>query len=93
SVLVYMLFNSSPNLFLSHKIGLLSGLFLTTGSIAFFYSAGRVGNVLILIVIAACSPLVASLLSAIYDQEKLGYLKRVGAALAVIGIVLLNVIK
>lgn len=76
----------------SNTTGMLAGLLLSLGSIAFFYSAEQVGNVLILIVISACAPLAASLLSALYDHEKLGLMKRIGAVMAVGGIVLLNII-
>ncbi len=72
--------------------GLLSGLALMIGSLAFFYSAGRLASILILVVISASAPLVASFLSAVYDHESLVYIKRFAAVLVVGGIVLLNLL-
>lgn len=74
-----------------NKSGLLSGTLLTLGSFAFFYTAAKISsNLLILIVISAAAPLVASFLSAVYDHERLGILKRLGTVLVVAGIILLN---
>ncbi|MBA3758648.1 DMT family transporter [Candidatus Saccharibacteria bacterium] len=76
---------------LENKIGLASGLVLTAGSIAFYVSAEESGSVLIPAVIAAGSPLVASLLATIFDKEKLILVKRIGAICVVTGVVLLNI--
>lgn len=76
--------------FVKNREGLASGMFVTLGSIAFFYAAGRVGNLLILVVIAAAAPLMASYLGAVFDREQLGLIKRLAAVIIVAGIVLLN---
>ena len=75
---------------LDNRVGLVAGITLTFGSIAFYFASEVSGNVLIPAVIAAASPLVTSLLGAIFDKERIILSKRVGAVLVVIGVTLLN---
>jgi drug/metabolite transporter (DMT)-like permease len=77
---------------LGNITGLVAGTILTLGGIAFYIGADRSGNVLIPAVIASAAPLVASLLSAIIDKERINVVKRIGAVIVVAGIVLLNIV-
>lgn len=76
---------------LHNKFGLLSGVVLALGSAAFYISADATGNILIPAVIASASPLVTSILAAVYDKESLIFSKRVGAVFVVFGVVILNI--
>lgn len=73
-----------------HKNALLVGGIYTVGSFGFYFGAVKLGNVLIPLVISSASPLITSGLSALYDGEKLGAIKRLGAVVAIAGIILLN---
>ncbi|HET7673835.1 MAG TPA: DMT family transporter [Candidatus Saccharimonadales bacterium] len=75
-----------------NKQGIASGVILTTGSITFYATAQKTGSVVIPAVIASSSPLLASMLSAIYDKEQLSVLKRIGALIVVSGIIILNIV-
>lgn len=93
------LFASGPKAFgsrlkksFSHKAALLIGGYYTIGSFGFYYGSVKLGNVIIPLVIASASPLVTSVLGAIYDHEKLSIVKRVGAVIAVGGIIMLNIV-
>lgn len=69
---------------------LLIGGIYTVGSAGFYYSSIRVGNVIVPLVVSSAAPLVTSAMAAYYDKEKLSIIKRVGAVVAVAGIILLN---
>lgn len=69
-----------------------AGVLLALGVITLYVGAGRLGNIIIPSVLANVSPLISSLLAAIIDKEKLGWLKRAGALLAIGGIVILNIV-
>lgn len=73
-----------------NTIGLVAGLALVAGSIAFYMSAELSGSVLVPAVIACASPLMTSVLAAVFDKEKIIPAKRIGAILVVIGVMLLN---
>lgn len=73
-----------------NKFGLFAGATLTLGSVTFYISAEASGGVVVPAVIAAGSPLVTSLLAAVFDKEKLIITKRIGAVMVVLGVVLLN---
>lgn len=75
---------------LENKTGIVAGVALTVGSVAFYISAEVSGSVLIPAVIAAGAPLVASLLAAVFDKERIVLIKRVGALLVVVGVAILN---
>lgn len=75
-----------------NRSGLIAGVILSVGAVAFYLAASRTGSVIILAVIASGAPLVSSLLGAVIDREKIGVIKRVGATVVVAGIVLLNII-
>lgn len=68
-----------------------AGAIYTVGSIGFYYSSVKVGSIIIPLVVSSTSPLVASALGAVYDGERLSLLKRTGAIIAVLGIVLINI--
>jgi drug/metabolite transporter (DMT)-like permease len=70
--------------------GLLAGVLLALGAIAFYVGATKVHSVLIPAVIASGAPLITSLLAAYFDHERIILVKRFGAILVVAGIVLLN---
>lgn len=73
-----------------HKNALMIGGAYTIGSFGFYYGSVKAGNVLIPLVIASAGPLVTSALSAVIDKEKLTIIKRLGAVVAVAGIIALN---
>lgn len=75
----------------TNKTGIIAGVALTLGSVGFFIGAERSGSLIIPAVIAAGSPLITSILAAIFDKEKLTVIKRVGAVLVVFGVTLLNI--
>lgn len=77
---------------LQNKIPVLAGLVFITGSIAFYYGSDRAGSVIIPAVIASSGPLVASILGALVDKEKVGMIKRMGAIIVVAGIIALNIV-
>lgn len=74
----------------SNKYALWAGVLLSIGSLGFYYASGRAASVIIPSVIASASPLVASSMSAVFDKEMLGVVKRAGAVGVVVGIILLN---
>jgi drug/metabolite transporter (DMT)-like permease len=69
-----------------------SGIIFELGSIAFYVASHRAGSVLVPTVIASAAPLVASVMGAVFDKEKISGLKRAGAVVLVTGIILLNVV-
>jgi drug/metabolite transporter (DMT)-like permease len=75
---------------LANRIAVSAGLILTSGTIVLYLGAGRVGNIIVPIVISSLSPLISAGLGAVVDQERLGVIKRLGALIAVGGIVVLN---
>jgi drug/metabolite transporter (DMT)-like permease len=75
---------------LTSRASFVAGGIGTLGIAIFYLGSNHVGNVLIPAVLSSISPLVASFLGAVVDQERLGTLKRVGAVIVVAGIVLLN---
>ncbi len=75
----------------TNRTMMLTSLLMAAGTIILYIGAGRVGNIIIPVVLSSLSPLLAAALGAVVDNEKLGFLKRAGAILAVGGIVLLNV--
>lgn len=77
---------------ISIKLALFVGLFAQTGAIFFYYGSERSGSVVIPAVMASTAPLIASGLAAIYDKEKIGYLRRIGAVVVVAGIIVLNLV-
>ena len=73
-----------------NKIGIAAGVTLTVGAVGFFVGSELSGSAIIPGVIASASVLVTSVLSRIFDKEKLIITKRIGAVLVVAGVVLLN---
>lgn len=73
-----------------NRTAVVAGFIFTLGTIAFFASAEYAGSLIIPAVVGSTGPLVASVLSRIFDKEKIGLLKRIGAVLIVGGIVILN---
>lgn len=82
-------FTGVKNIFHRRNV-LLTGGTYTIGSAGFYYSSVKVGSIIIPLVVSSASPLVASVLSAKFDHEKLTLAKRVGAVVVVAGIILLN---
>jgi drug/metabolite transporter (DMT)-like permease len=76
---------------ITYKPALFAGLMGALGFIAFYLGSDRAGSLIIPTVLSACGTLVASVLGAVFDKEKIGALKRVGAVLVVAGIIVLNV--
>jgi len=76
---------------LTHKRALLAGLVVTLGSLSFAIGATTVGNVVVILSIASAEPLIASLLSRVFDKEILSLHKRVGAVIVVSALVVLNI--
>ncbi len=73
-------------------ITLVAGVLFSVGSIAFYIGSERAGSAIIPTVISAGGPLVASILGAVVDGERIGVLKRLGAVSIVAGIVALNLL-
>jgi drug/metabolite transporter (DMT)-like permease len=67
------------------------GLLMAIGTTALYMAAGHIGSIIIPAVLSSLSPLISAGLGAAIDKEQLGVLRRVGALVAVGGIVLLNV--
>jgi drug/metabolite transporter (DMT)-like permease len=63
------------------------------GAIGLYIGAGAAHSIVIPTVVAGAAPLVSAGLAAVYDKEKLGMLKRLGAVGVVGGVILLNAIK
>ncbi|MGH7782785.1 MAG: EamA family transporter [Candidatus Binatia bacterium] len=76
---------------LTDRASILSGTTYCAGSIGFYYCSVRVGSVIIPVIIGSVATLVTSALSAFFDGERLNVWKRVGAVVAVVGIVLINI--
>lgn len=68
-----------------------ASLLLAAGTIALYAGAGQAGNFIIPLVLSSLSPLVSSGLAATVDREVLGWAKRLGALVAVAGVIILNV--
>jgi drug/metabolite transporter (DMT)-like permease len=75
---------------LRNRYGIAAGVLLTLGTFAFYSGSEKTGNLLIPAVISSGGPLVAAYLSAMFDKERLGAHKRIGAVVIVAGIVILN---
>lgn len=75
---------------ITHKPALLAGAVGAGGFVALYLGGEKAGSLIIPTVLSACGPLIASVLGAVIDKERLGILKRVGAAMIVSGIVILN---
>lgn len=69
---------------------ILAAVLLALGALTLYLAASRAGNLTIPSVLSSLSSLIAALLGATIDREKLGMLKRIGAVVAVGGIILLN---
>jgi drug/metabolite transporter (DMT)-like permease len=67
------------------------GVLLAIGGIAFYLASEFTGSVIIPAVIASASPLVTSLAAHFYDKERISLLKRVGAVIIVIALIILNI--
>ncbi len=76
---------------LRNRVGVLSGVIAMIGNIAFYTGSEAAKSVIIITIIASGAPLVSSLLGAVFDKEKIGILRRVGAVMVVTGIVILNI--
>lgn len=76
---------------LTHKRALFAGLVVTLGSLSFLIGSTLVGSVVIILSIASAEPLVAALLSRVFDKEILEMHKRVGAVIVVAALIILNV--
>jgi drug/metabolite transporter (DMT)-like permease len=76
---------------LSSRLNFYLAISFSLGAIAFYIGSHRAANIIIPTVLSSCAPLVASVLGAIYDKEKIGPLKRAGAVIIVVGIIILNV--
>lgn len=77
---------------LKNKTIWLSGLAFQFGAMGFYIGSEKSRSVIIPAVIAAAAPLVSSGLAAVYDHEKVGLIKRLGAAVVVAGIIILNLV-
>jgi drug/metabolite transporter (DMT)-like permease len=75
---------------LTAKLPLSIGAFGTVGAVAIYIGSNRSGSVVIPTVLSAGGPLVASIWAAVFDKEKIGVSKRVGAVIVVSGIIILN---
>ncbi len=76
---------------LTHKRALLAGLVVTLGSLSFLVGGTLVDSVVIILSIASAEPLIAALLSRIFDKEILSMHKRIGAVIVVAALIILNV--
>lgn len=76
---------------LRHKRAMIAGLVITLGSLSFIIGGTLVGSVVIILSIASAEPLVAALLSRIFDKEILSMHKRAGAVIVVAALIILNV--
>ncbi len=83
-------FVSSVKRLKTNHIGLIAGTVLTSSTIVFYYVGQRTGSILIPIVIGSAGPLFTSLLAAVIDKEHIDLVRRTGAVIVVVGIVLLN---
>lgn len=77
---------------LNLKIALAGGVIGQTGAMFLYAGSEKAGSVIIPAVIAASAPLVSSGLAAVYDHEKVGLIKRLGAVVVVAGIIILNLV-
>lgn len=75
---------------LKTKVAYLNGVVGQAGMLAFYFGSHEARNTVIPTVLSTCGPLVASLWGRIFDAEKIGWLKRVGAVAVVAGIIILN---
>jgi drug/metabolite transporter (DMT)-like permease len=82
--------NSNLRRVVRDRTTLAAGSIYTVGSIGFYYSSVRVGSVIIPVIVSSIAPLVTSTLSAVIDKEHLTLLKRAGAVIAVVGVILIN---
>jgi len=74
-----------------NKVGIISGLMIVFGTIGFYAGGEAAGNLIIPAVLASASVLVTSILAAVFDNEKIILLKRIGAVFVVAGVILLNI--
>lgn len=75
---------------LPNKLILGGGLVGAIGFVSFYVGSDYANNAVIPTVLSGCSTLVAALLGAILNHEKLGAMKRLGGALIVTGVIILN---
>ncbi len=73
-----------------NKIVLWGGFTGAVGFISLFAGSDYAKSAVIPIVLSSCSTLIAAFLGAVFEHEKLGFGKRLGAALVVAGIIILN---
>lgn len=60
------------------------------GMLSFYFSSSKASSVVIPTVLGACGTLVASLWGRLFDHERIGSIKRIGALVIVAGIIILN---
>ena len=77
---------------LKSKTVWLAGFAFQFGATGFYLGSEKAGSVVIPAVIAAAAPLVSSALAAFYDHERVSVVKRLGAAVVVTGIIVLNLV-
>jgi drug/metabolite transporter (DMT)-like permease len=75
---------------LPDKIVLWCGFAGALGFISLFVGSDYAKSSVIVVVLSSCSTLVAAALGAVFERERLGALKRMGAVLVVGGIIVLN---
>lgn len=75
---------------LAYRPAVITALCGSLGGITLYVGADYADSILIPTVLSAGGPLVASLYGAVFDDEKLGAIKRVGAVLVVAGVIILN---
>lgn len=96
---VVLLVSSKPKHFavaikrsLSNRLALMAGVVAQVGAMSLYIGSDRSGSLVIPAVIASSAPLITSGLAAVYDKEKIGLVKRLGAVIVVGGIVILNLV-
>lgn len=72
------------------KVVLWGGLTGAIGFISLFIGSDYAKSAVIPTVLSGCSTLVAAALGAVFEHERLGVVKRVGAVLVVAGVIILN---
>jgi len=72
------------------KVAYLTAVVGQIGMLTFYFGSHEAGNVVIPTVLSTCGPLVASFWGRVFDNEKIGWAKRVGAVLVVAGIIAIN---
>ncbi len=80
----------SINRALSNKTTLMTGSIYALAAVSLYVGSQHAGSLIIPLVLSSSAPLVASVLAAIFDHEKIGALKRAGALVVILGIIILN---